>query len=110
MMKSFIRIAAAALIGTGFASGVSAEEWTGPRVVGTGENASVEYPTPSTNIVGGALTRIVGSGESATTEVISVQTAVPGHPARVVGSGESERLVPADRAPTAWAAEGGRHG
>jgi hypothetical protein len=105
-MNAFRNIAAAALFGFGFASAASAEEWTGPRVVGTGENASVVYSSPSQNIVGGALTRTVGSGESATTEVIAVQHTNPGHPTRVVGSGESSQLIFLD----ASAAQAGQRG
>ena len=45
------RSAAATLAGAGLAAflstGALAQDWLGPRVVGTGENASVEYPTPS---------------------------------------------------------------
>ena len=92
-MNAFKNIAVATLLGLGFATAASAEEWTGPRVVGTGENASVVYSSPSENIVGGALTRTVGSGESATVEVISVQKTNPGHPTRVIGSGEGSQLI-----------------
>ena len=109
-MNTFTRIAAAALVGTCLAGTASAEAWTGPRVVGTGENASVVYPVPSENIVGSALTRTVGSGESATTEVISVQTTVPGRPTRVVRSGESEVLVPVDLTPATLLAQGAHQG
>jgi hypothetical protein len=92
-MNAFTRIAAAAVVGLGFATAASAQDQIGPRVVGSGENASVEYLTPSMNIVGGALTRTVGSGESATTEVVFVQTVVPGHASRTVGSGESQQTI-----------------
>jgi hypothetical protein len=92
-MNAYTRIAAATLLAFGFASAASAEEWTGPRVVGSGENNSVVYPAPSQNIVGGALVRSTGSGESATTETLQVQTAVPGRITRQVGSGESAETV-----------------
>jgi hypothetical protein len=93
IMNSFTRIAAASLLAVGFASGASAQEWTGPRVVGTGENNSLVYPTPSRNIVGGATYRVTGSGEGASIEVLSVQTTNPGRPSRAVGSGESGQTV-----------------
>jgi hypothetical protein len=89
-MSTFTRIAAATLLTAGFATASAAEEWTGPRVVGTGDNASVVYAAPSANVVGGALTRIVGSGESATVEVVAVQSAQrQGRVGRVVGTGEN---------------------
>jgi hypothetical protein len=90
-LNTLIRIAAAAAIGT--ALGLPAAAQTGPRVVGTGENASVEYDVPSANIVGGALARIVGSGESAEMETIAVIHAMPGRINRMVGSGESAETV-----------------
>jgi hypothetical protein len=92
-MNAYTRIAAATMLALGFASAATAEEWTGPRVVGTGENASVVYPTPSLNIVGGATYRVTGSGESATVETLQVQTAVPGRITRQSGSGESAETV-----------------
>ena len=96
-MTRFTRIAAAALIGAGFLStGALAQ---GPYVVGSGDNASVVYPEPSRNVVGGALTRTIGSGESATTEVIAVQHAQTGRFARVVGSGDNASVVYDDQAP-----------
>ena len=105
-MNAFTRTAAAALVGLGFATAASAAEWTGPRVVGSGENASVVYPVPSQNIVGGALTRTVGSGESETTEVIAVQKTTPGQLSHSMGSGESQELIYLD----AHAAQAGQRG
>jgi hypothetical protein len=92
-MNAFTRIAAVALLGTGFAAAASAEEWTGPRVVGSGENASVVYASPSQNIVGGALTRTTGSGEGATTEVVTSTGAQPGRLVRTTGSGENQDVM-----------------
>ena len=105
-MNAFTRTAAAALVGLGFATSASAAEWTGPRVVGSGENASVVYDMPSRNIVGGALTRTVGSGESETTEVIAVQKTTPGQLSHSMGSGESQEQVYLD----AHAAQAGQRG
>lgn len=92
-MNVITRIAAATLLSAGLGTAAAAEEWTGPRVVGTGENASVVYPSPSANIVGGAITRQVGSGESASIEVLSVQNFTIGRPTRQVGSGESAKTL-----------------
>jgi hypothetical protein len=76
MTNVITRFAAFALIGGALLSGAAAQAESYPRVVGSGENASVEYgPGPARNIVGGALTRVVGSGESATTVVIDAPLA-----------------------------------
>lgn len=98
-MNAYARIALAATFAAAFGTAAAAEEWTGPRVVGTGQNASVVYSSPSQNIVGGALTRTVGSGESAEVVVIDAQNAQAGRVARVVGSGENMSVV--YEAPTA---------
>jgi hypothetical protein len=92
----FARTAAVALLGLGFATAAVAQD--GPRIVGSGENASVVYATPSANVVGGALTRVIGSGESSDTEVIAVQHVQPGRFATVVGSGENASVVYRDAA------------
>jgi hypothetical protein len=109
---SIRRFTAAAVIGAGFAaafaSAAAAQDWGGPRVVGTGENASVEYATPSQNIVGGATYRGVGSGESATLEVIAVEHAIPGRLTRTIGSGESLEIVDIVPAPPRFVAVGQR--
>ena len=99
------RIVAAAAIAIASASSVRADAPSGPRVVGTGENASLEYPTPSENIVGGALTRTTRSGESATTEVIEVQRMVPGRLSRVARSGESTEIIYLDPPLPAYVAQ-----
>jgi hypothetical protein len=93
------RFAAISVLNLGFAAGLAAAEWTGPRVVGTGENNSLDYPVPSTNIVGGATYRVTGSGEGASIEVIEVQRANPGRLSRVVRSGESAEVVQIDPLP-----------
>jgi hypothetical protein len=92
-MRTTTRFAAAALLAAGFGAPALAQDWVGPRVVGTGENASVEYPTPSRNIVGGATYRVTGSGESQSFEVLSVEHANPGRLSQTVGSGESQSIV-----------------
>jgi len=104
-MHSFVRVTAAALLGIGLAGAASAQEWTGPRVVGSGENASVEYPAPSQNVVGGALTRTVGSGEGQDTEVVAVQHTIQGRLSRTVGSGESQQVIYLDPAPAGQLAQ-----
>jgi hypothetical protein len=91
--NSLARTTAAALLAVGFAGAAGAEEWTGPRVVGTGENASVVYAGPAQNVVGGALTRQVGSGESAMTVVISAPVSQEGRVGRVVGTGENTSVA-----------------
>ncbi len=93
------RLAAFGVLNIGLAAGAAAAEWTGPRVVGTGENNSLEYAAPTANIVGGALSRVTGSGEGATVEVIEVQRSVPARPTRMVGSGESAEVVLVDPLP-----------
>ncbi len=101
-MNTFSRFAAAAALFTAFAGTAHALD-VGPYVVGTGENASVRYTTPSQNIVGGALVRTIGSGEGAQTEVVAVDhSQVPGSVARVVGNGENQSVAyaqPADTRP-----------
>jgi len=105
-LNGFAGLAAAAAIAIGPAVLARADAPSGPRVVGSGENASLEYPVPSENIVGGALTRTVGSGESETTEVIAVQKTTPGQLSHSMGSGESQEQVYLD----AHAAQAGQRG
>jgi len=85
-MNSILRIAAVAVLGFGFAGSAFA---AGPRVVGTGDNASVEYDQPSANIVGGALVRVVGSGNNASTEATSIQAAQAPRHVRVTTDGQN---------------------
>ena len=84
-MSTLIRTAAAALLALGFAGPAFV---TGPQVAGQGENASVVYSGPVTNIVGGALTRVVGSGESATIDLVAVQAAQ--NPRHVISTSRGE--------------------
>jgi len=109
-LNGFAGLAAAAAIAIGPAVLARADAPSGPRVVGSGENASLEYPVPSENIVGGALTRTVGSGESATVEVIEVQRVNPGRLSRVVRSGESSEIIYMDPLPPMRLAQSGRPG
>lgn len=88
-MSPLTRIAAAALLSIGFAGGAMAQGY--PRVVGSGENASVTYGDQNTNIVGGALVRGVGQGESAGFEVVDVQRAQ--NPRHVVATGSGENTM-----------------
>jgi hypothetical protein len=90
--SSAARIAAIALFGAGLAGGALATE-RGPRIVGSGENLSVEYPAPSANVVGGALTRSVGSGEGVEVQVIQVQAMQSARIGHLVGSGENQHVV-----------------
>jgi hypothetical protein len=110
-MNTITRFAAAALVSFGFGSAAAAHD--GPYVVGSGENASVAYPAPNANVVGGALTQTVGSGESASTQVIAVQNVQAGRTAQVVGSGENMSVIYVDPTPAASAvalAQGGVQG
>ncbi len=75
-----------------------------PRIVGSGENASVEYgPGPAANIVGGGHALVTGSGESVSIQYLDAQfvqrprnTLVP----VAIGSGENISIawVPAGSA------------
>jgi hypothetical protein len=99
-VNGFAQIAAvAAALAVGPATLAVAGTPTGPYVVGTGENASVEYPTPSTNIVGAALTRTTGSGEDASVQVIQVQHTTPGRLSHLMRSGESTETIYNDESP-----------
>ena len=92
-MSTFTRIAAAALLAAGFASAASAEEWTGHRQIGSGEDRTFVYTSPNNNIVGGATNRFSGSGESVTAEPVQVQTTLAGRVHRQIGSGEGAPTV-----------------
>lgn len=99
-MNRFFRIAAAALIGAGFATAASAEDLR-PRLVGSGENLSVEYPVPSANIVGGAIYAPAdGSGQGESLQPVSVARSQSGRIATVVGTGENLSVIYQDAAPT----------
>lgn len=109
-MNVFTRFAFGALVTVAFGTAAAAEEWTGPRVVGTGNNASVVYSSPSQNIVGGALTRSIGSGESSEVVTLDAQFVQSGRVARVVGSGENMSVVYDQPAPAALMAKAGQQG
>jgi hypothetical protein len=66
MRRIATRFFATVLFGPLFTAGAPAQEGSlYPRVVGTGENASVEYgPGPPANVVGGGRVVITGSGEN----------------------------------------------
>ena len=108
-MTIITRIAAAALIAAGFGTAAAAEQ-TGPRLVGTGDNVSVEYPAARGNVVGGALARIVGDSNNTSVEAISVQNVQAGRVGRVVGSGENATVVYTDPAPALRLAQTGQPG
>lgn len=100
-MNTVTRIAAAALIGTGFATAASAQD-RGPYLVGEAENLSVAYPQPSANIVGGAIYAAAdGSGEGESLQPVSVAHAQPGRVATLVGTAENVSVVYQDEALTA---------
>jgi hypothetical protein len=65
-----------------------------PRVVGSGENATVEYgPAGSSNLVGGGTARVVGSGENASLVYEGpVRTQRPLY-AYAIGSGEQTQII-----------------
>lgn len=99
-MIRFNRIAAAALAAAslGLALPAFASEAAYPRVVGTGENATVEYgPSGSQNLVGGGAVsvRTEGDGEVTIrhTDPSFMQSARQGIRAVTVGSGESQRTI-----------------
>jgi hypothetical protein len=106
-MRTITRYAAAVLFAAGFGTPALAQDWVGPRVVGTGENGSVEYPTPSQNIVGGATYRVTGSGEGASIEVVAIEHTMPGRLSHTVGSGESQYIVYIDQPEATRVARGG---
>jgi hypothetical protein len=110
-MNTFTRIAAAALIGIGFTSAASAQD-RGPYLVGSGENLSVVYPTPSRNVVGGAIyAQADGSGQGASLRAVESPNAQAGRFATVVGSGEDLSVVYQDVAPApVQVAQSGRAG
>jgi len=98
-MTRLPRIAALALLGTAFAATAFAQT---PYAVGSGEHTEVLGRGEATNVVGGALVRVIGSGEGATTEVIEAPVSQRGAVARVTGSGENQ-TVTYEQAPTATA-------
>lgn len=98
MRSLFIRFATSALAGPLLASGaLAADALSYPRVVGTGENATVEYgPGDHGNIVGGGRVTVVGSGENTESRYHDGQYAQLPHPSMVpvvIGSGENQQVV-----------------
>ena len=90
-----LAFALVAALAAGQAATAHAQDATSyPRVVGSGENASVEYgPAGSSNIVGGGLARVVGSGEHASVVYEGpVQAQRPVY-AYAIGSGEQTQIV-----------------
>jgi hypothetical protein len=107
-MTRFTRIAAAALLGLGFAHAASAQ---GLRTVDDGNGIEVVGRDAGQNIVGGATYRVIGAGEGAVIEVIEAPVAQQGRVAQVVGSGENATVVtqgaaPASRLANAFADRG----
>ncbi len=98
-------IAGAALLGPAFTHTAFAQD-SYPRVVGTGENASIEYgPGPRGNVVGGGQVVVTGTSENIELRHLDPEFAqAPGHDLvpRVIGTGENSTVVylPADISPT----------
>jgi hypothetical protein len=95
-MTRFNRIAALALLAAPFALPAAAQDY--PRIVGSGENATVEYGPNGGNVVGGATYRVIGAGEGAVIEELQVQHAQTPALARVTGSGENQSVIYEERA------------
>ncbi|MGK7870056.1 hypothetical protein [Falsiroseomonas sp. E2-1-a20] len=107
-MNHITRMAAAALLATGFAQGASAQWLTTTQ---DGDSIVVHGRDPNHNIVGGALVRMTGSGEGATTETLSVNAVQSARNVRVVGSGENQSVVEIEAAqPARFAATMGDRG
>jgi hypothetical protein len=96
-MRSFPRhlIAAAALLAPLLGQTAYAQDVVSyPRVVGSGENASVEHgPGLGRNIVGGGIARVIGSGESASSEYQGPLRVQPSLFAHATGSGEQTQII-----------------
>jgi hypothetical protein len=99
MSKSSILLrAAVAALGLAAIDAAAAQSY--PRIVGSGENASIEYgPGAAYNVVGGGSARVTGSGESLTVEHADpgyAQQTPAGLIAVTVGTGDnaSSVLVP----------------
>ncbi|PWS34540.1 hypothetical protein DFH01_23645 [Falsiroseomonas bella] len=91
-------IASAALMGPFFLQPAAAGDANGyPRVVGSGENMSVEYgPAPPLNIVGGGHVTATGSGDSVElryADSANVQQPPAGMVPTVRGNGENQEVV-----------------
>lgn len=98
-MYSILIRAAAAALSLAAADVAAAQSY--PLVVGSGENATVEYgPGPARNVVGGGAAIVTGSGESLSVQHLDaqyVQRVPTGLIAITVGTGDnaSSVLVPA---------------
>ena len=86
-------LALAAMLATGPLAAAQ-EAFSYPRIVGSGENASVEYgPAGSSNLVGGGFARVTGSGENAS---VSHEGPVRGQRplyAFAIGSSEQTQVI-----------------
>ncbi|MGK7870883.1 hypothetical protein [Falsiroseomonas sp. E2-1-a20] len=98
MRRIINHLFAAALMGplcSAFA--VAQEQGSFPRVVGSGENASVEYgPGPRGNIVGGGRVDVAGSGENIELRHLDPLTVQHGYAGLIPSSrsiGENSELV-----------------
>jgi hypothetical protein len=92
------RLLAAALFGPLCTAGALAQEQGRfPRVVGSGENASVEYgPGPHGNVVGGGRVRVTGFGENIELRHLDPLTMQHGYAGLIPtsrGSGENTEVV-----------------
>lgn len=97
MLRSISRFAVLALVSGTVLAAAAAHAESYPRVVGTGENASVEYgPGPAANIVGGGRVETTGSGEFFQIHHLDsrfAQMPRPGLAPQVVGQGENRSVV-----------------
>ena len=91
----------ASLIAVGAAGGNAVHAQAQPRLVGGGDNATVEYGgAPAGAVVGGGTVRIIGGGENRSYTYDAVN-AIPGRVGTLVGSDENAQVVYQPEAPTA---------
>jgi hypothetical protein len=98
MRRIATRLLAATLFGSLGAAGALAQDRERyPRIVGSGENASVEYgPGPHGNIVGGGPVVVTGSGETLEVRHLDPLTTQHGYAGYIPssrGSGEDTEVV-----------------
>jgi hypothetical protein len=98
MRRLVTRIFATALFGSLVtASALAQDQGRYPRIVGSGENASVEYgPGPHGNIVGGGPVAVTGSGENLEVhhlDPLMTQHGFAGFIPTSRGSGENTEVV-----------------
>jgi hypothetical protein len=93
-MTKTIALALAASLSLGAMQARAAEPVLYPRMLGTGESATIDYgPGPHGNIVGGGVAVMTGGGENASiTYVGPLQSQAP-MLARAIGSGEDLSVV-----------------